>query len=225
MVSRPFGDGLTEYVIRSRCPLLLEENVGERARALGIAPVGRPSLAWMGVPMIIEDRAIGMIGIQDYERANCYGPTDLKLLVVISGQAAAAIRNTRLLAAARRAYRELSDAQARLLEAERLRGVTETVGTLNHEVNNPLSAISGNAQLLLRAARSLEADVRRKVESILESARRIQQVTSKMETLIRASSISYPGGEVILDVNGSVSNDELIAGAARPGAPRGADPY
>jgi len=215
LMSRPFGDGLTEYVIQSRSPLLLEENVAERARALGIAPVGRASLAWLGVPMITEDRAIGMIGIQDYERSNCYGPLDLKLLMVIAGQAAAAIRNTRLLSAARRAYRELSETQERLLEAERLRGVTETVGTLNHEVNNPLSAISGNAQLLLRAARSLESDVRRKVESILESARRIQHVTSKMETLIQASSIPYPGGDAILDVESSVSSDELITGVAR----------
>ena len=217
MTSRPFGNGLTEYVINSRYPLLLEEHVRERARALGIDPVGRASLAWMGVPMITEDRAIGMIGIQDYERSNCYGALDLKLLMVIAGQATAAIRNTRLLSAARRAYRELSDTQARLLEAERLRGVTETVGTLNHEVNNPLSAIAGNAQLLLKTARSLEDDVRRKVESILDSARRIQRVTSKMETLIHASSISYPGGELILDINGSVSSDELIAGTPRPG--------
>jgi len=179
--------------------------VSERSSELGIAPVGRPSSAWVGVPMICEGTAIGMIGLQDYQRSNCYTAHDVKLLTVVAGQAAAAIRTTRLLSAARRTYPDLSEAQARLLESERLRGVTETVGALNHEVNNPLSAIAGNAQLLLRAADELEHGVRRKVESILESARRIQNVTGKMETLIRASTIPYPGDELIIDVNGSVS--------------------
>jgi nitrogen-specific signal transduction histidine kinase len=92
-----------------------------------------------------------------------------------------------------------------LLESERLRGVAETVGALNHEVNNPLAAIAGNAQLLLRTPDGLSAQARIKLESILEAARRIQRVTAKMSSLIQATTVPYPGAQAIIDVKRSVA--------------------
>src|SRR6185503_11256018 len=174
MASRPFGNGLSEYIVRTGKSLLLNRNVAEDAKALGIEPVGRPSRAWIGVPMETDGQTIGVIALQDYQRTDVYDQHDLEFLSIIAGQAAAAIKNARLLATARTAYQDLSDAQAMLLESERIRGITETVGALNHEINNPLAAIVGNAQLLLRRPENLKPDVRAKVESVLESARRIQ---------------------------------------------------
>ena len=162
--------------------------------------------------MLAGEDALGVIAIQDYEDAAAFDQHNLEVLTIIAGQAAAAIRNTRLLAEARAAYQELSQAQGRLLETERLRGVTETVGALNHEVNNPLAAIVGNAQLLLRESEELSQRLRPKIESILESARRIQRVTGRMATLIQASSMPYPGRDAILDVERSLS-----IGEPRPG--------
>ena len=209
MRSRPFGNGLTEYILRTGKPLLLNRDVLERARALGIEPIGRPCRAWLGVPMVADGEPLGVMAIQEYDRSDCYDEHDLEILSVIAGQAAATIKHTRLLAASRRAYQELSEAQARLLESERVRGVTETVGTMNHEINNPLAAIVGNGQLLLRLEDALTPEVRAKVESILAAARRIQQVTLKMSTLIQASSMPYPSGGTILDVRRSTSEGEV----------------
>src|SRR6266487_3216941 len=48
---RPFGNGLTEYVIRTGRPLLLNHEVEKRARGLGIEPLGRPAQSWLGVPI------------------------------------------------------------------------------------------------------------------------------------------------------------------------------
>jgi GAF domain-containing protein len=115
---------------------------------------------------LAEDRAMGVIVLQDHQGTGGYDEHDLEVLTLIAAQAAAAIRNARLLAEARDAYRELSETQANRLEAERLRGVTETVGALNHEVNNPLTAIAGNAQLLLRQTAALPGGVKEKVERI-----------------------------------------------------------
>jgi len=218
MTSRPFQNGLTEYLLRTRKPLLINHNVSEQCEALGIAPQGRPSTAWMGVPLLVNDEAIGVIAIQDFERTHCYGPHDLEVLNIIAAQTAASIKSARLVASARRAYDELSATQARLLEAERLRGVTEAVGAMNHEVNNPLAAIAGNAQLLLRNSDGLSADVRVKIEAILEAAGRIQRVTSKMATLIQATSVPYPGETTILDVKRSVSSAELGGGGTSSGS-------
>jgi GAF domain-containing protein len=211
---RPMMNGLTEYVLRTQQPQLLNGDVLAEAASLGLAPLGRAARSWLGVPMLAEGRAIGVIVLQDHEGTGSYDEHDLEVLTLIAGQAAAAVRNARLLAQARSAYRELSDTQGSLLEAERLRGVTETVGALNHEVNNPLTAIVGNAQLLLRRAGTLPAGAEDKVKRILEAARRIQNVTSKMANLIHATSMPYPGDGSILDVSRSLARPEKADGPA-----------
>lgn len=207
--SRPFGRGLTEHVIVTRAPLVINRDVRGAAEALGIDPQGRRSLAWMGVPLVSDGEVIGMIGIQDFERADCYGTHDTEALGVIASQAAAAIRNARLIEAERSARAALSEAHERLLQAERLRVLTETVGALNHEVNNPLAAIVGFSQLLAR--RELPADVHARIVTILTEAKRIEGVTARMGSLIQAASAPYPGDDAIIDVRGSVSAQDRVA--------------
>jgi len=208
MTSRTFGNGLTEHVINTRVPLVINRDVRESAIALGIEPRGRRSQAWMGVPLLSDGEVIGMLGIQDFDKPDCYGHHDIEAMNVIATQAAAAIRNARLIEAERCARAELSEAHARLLETERLRVLTETVGALNHEVNNPLAAIVGFAQLLAR--RDLPPDVRARIETILAEAKRIESVTSRMGSLIQAASAPYPGDGAIIDVHGSVSKQDML---------------
>jgi K+-sensing histidine kinase KdpD len=207
MAPRPAANGLTEHVIRTGQPQLINGDVLEHAHSLGLTPKGRDANSWLGVPLLTEGRAIGVIALQDHEGTGSYDEHDLDVLTLIAGQAAAAIRNAQLLAQARSAYRELSETQAGLLEAERLRGITETVGTLNHEINNPLAAIAGNAQLLLMKAESLPPGAADKIARILEAARRIQSVTGKMANLIHATSVRYPGDETILDLSRSEARE------------------
>jgi len=217
--TRAFGNGMTEYVIRHARPLLLNGEVRERANALGIEPVGRPALSWLGAPIPGEGGPCGVLALQDFERTECFTLHDLEVLTIVAAQAGVAIRNAHLIRASREAFRELSEAQARLIESERQRGVTETVGALNHEINNPLAAIAGNAQLLLRQP-GLSAQTRVKLESILEAARRIQRVTAKMSSLIQATTTPYPGAPGIIDVNRSVARETPgdDSGAEKPAA-------
>lgn len=212
--SRAFGRGVPEHILVSRQPLLLSGDVAAQLDQLGIARSGRTPVSFIGVPILSDGTAMGVMALQDHTLATRYGRHELGVLSIIANQAGAAIRNAQLFESARRAYRELTQAQQQLLESERLRGVTETVGALNHEVNNPLATIVGSAQLLLRRD-DLEADLRQKIERMLEAGRRIQQVTGRMATLIQATSRPYPGQTAILDLRGSVTRDE----PARPAEP------
>ena len=216
MTSRPFGNGLTEHMLRTGEPLLLNDNVLEQAQALGVQPLGRMCQAWMGAPMLIDGETIGAIGLQDYERTGVYSQHELEMLTIIASQAAAGIKNARAIQAERRAFRELSEAQTRMLETERLRGVTETVGALNHEINNPLTAIVGNSQLLLKKPDGISVANLQKIEAIQDAARRIQRVTAKMATLIQASSMPYPGSQSILDVENSQSSEDVAEDSPPP---------
>lgn len=203
----PFGPALTDLVLGTREPLLLDGDVAGQLGARGVPAPPRPVASLVAVPILSERDAFGVLAMMDRSRAGRFGRHELGILNVVATQAASAIRTAWLFAAMRLAYDELASAQGKLLESERLRGVTETVGALNHEVNNPLATITGSAQLLLRRS-DLEADTRVKVERMLEAARRIQAVTGRMASLIQAHSRPYPGAVQILDLARSVTREE-----------------
>jgi GAF domain-containing protein len=209
--ARPTQDGLIEHILTSREPLLLNGDVGEQMSALGITRSGPACLSFLGVPVVNDGEAVGVLALQDHDFAGRYGRHELGVLNIIATQAGAAVRNARLFSATRRAYEELSATQARLLESERLRGVTETVGALNHEVNNPLATLVGTAQLLLRLD-DLDELTRTRLERMLEAAKRIQTVTARMSTIIQATSRPYPGEDTILDVRASLAWMDAAAG-------------
>lgn len=105
--SRQAGNGMTEYVLRSRQPLLLARDVDKHLQSLGIESVGTSSLSWLGAPMMAGEQVIGVMAVQSYTTADVYDEHDRDLLSAVAGQAAIVIENARLLEEAhRRAERE-----------------------------------------------------------------------------------------------------------------------
>jgi len=91
------GRGLTEYIIQTKKPLLLVHNLEEEVRCLGIEPVGRPAKSWLGVPMMVRNKVIGVMAVQDYEHEYAYTQEDLEVLQSVANQTAIALENARLL--------------------------------------------------------------------------------------------------------------------------------
>ncbi len=98
---RRAGRGLTEHVIHTRAPLLLRSELP--ADTPDIALIGPQARSWLGVPMLIGTRVLGVIAVQSYEREGAYDTGHLILLNAIAAQAAIAVENARLYAQARRA--------------------------------------------------------------------------------------------------------------------------
>ncbi|MCS7011182.1 MAG: GAF domain-containing protein, partial [Anaerolineales bacterium] len=105
---RVHGNGLTEYVIRHGSPLLLEDNTPEKVRALGIDIIGTPSRCWLGVPMMIGNRPLGVIAIESYTDPYALGIHERNLMTAIAGQAAIAIENARLFAETQKRSEQLA---------------------------------------------------------------------------------------------------------------------
>jgi signal transduction histidine kinase len=94
-------------------------------------------------------------------------------------------------------WQEASEA-AGLLEARTRRAIISlTVGTLAHEINNPLMAILGATELLLGENSRLSAGERQKIQIILESAQRIQSTLSELSNLRHPVVASTPVGPMI----------------------------
>ncbi len=95
---RPVTAGLTGHIIRSKQPILIENNVIEVLKELGLPyrEFGGQTQSWLGVPILIGDRVLGVINVQSEDIPNLYNRHHLDLLTTIASQAAVAINNIRL---------------------------------------------------------------------------------------------------------------------------------
>src|SRR5574341_145326 len=93
---RTFANGPSEYIIRTRQPLVMNERVMEHVAGLGLQAQGRVPRSYAGVPVISRDQVIGVMGLRNYDREYAYTEGDIQLLQTIAAQAAAAIRNAQL---------------------------------------------------------------------------------------------------------------------------------
>ena len=96
--SRRAGNGLTEYILRTRTSLLIQGDVGDTLRELGLDQIGQPAASWLGVPILAGTDPLGVIAIQSYTTPQVYDTSHQEVLVTIATQAAAAIQNARLYA-------------------------------------------------------------------------------------------------------------------------------
>ncbi len=90
------GKGLTEYVLRTGQPLLVTPEVhAELERRGEVELIGAPSIDWVGVPLKIGDRTIGVLVAQTYAPGVRYGETEKHILQFVSTQVAMAIERKR----------------------------------------------------------------------------------------------------------------------------------
>jgi len=104
--SRPAGNHLTEYILRTRQPVVIRENFVNEVRKLGIEPI-RTAGSFCGVPLVAYDHAIGALCLfSDQERT--YDEGHLEILRVLASEASIAIENARLFQDERTKARHLS---------------------------------------------------------------------------------------------------------------------
>lgn len=91
-------------------------------------------------------------------------------------------------------------AEAELARARWLAGIGETTIALEHEINNPLSALLGHAELLLMEE-GLSADQREQLQIIREQAARIAEVVRRLARLKNPKSVEYLSGARMIDLS------------------------
>ena len=86
------GQGLTAYVLRTGKSLLCTQAVHDELERQGaVKLLGVPSAIWLGVPLVIEGKTIGVMVVQHYSDPNAYGERDQHMLEFVSTQVAIAI--------------------------------------------------------------------------------------------------------------------------------------
>lgn len=89
---RPFSMGVTEYVIQQGMPMFFtQQDLLRLMRSGELTSFGRLPAVLLASPLSVGDRIIGVLTVQEYERADLYTPADLDILHFISSQVALAI--------------------------------------------------------------------------------------------------------------------------------------
>ncbi len=104
--SRPAGNHLMEYVLRTRQPLLIRERFGEETQRLGIEPL-RQVGSMCAVPLVLYDRAVGVMMVHS-PKEGVFDEGHQELLRVLANEASIAIENARLFTEEQKKSRHLT---------------------------------------------------------------------------------------------------------------------
>jgi diguanylate cyclase (GGDEF)-like protein/putative nucleotidyltransferase with HDIG domain len=104
--SRPAGNHLVEYVLRTRQPLLIRERFTEETQRLGIGPL-RQVGSMCAVPLVLYDRAVGVMMVHS-PKEGVFDEGHQELLRVLANEASIAIENARLFTEEQKKSRHLT---------------------------------------------------------------------------------------------------------------------
>lgn len=142
----PFGEGLTSKVIEANKPLLINKGLERETRDLGATIVGRQSLSYLGVPIVVGGKAVGVLSVQSTSREGVFDEADVRLLSTIAADVGTALHNAQLFAETRRARADAEHANA---------AKSVFLANMSHELRTPLNAIIGFTRIVRRKGEGL----------------------------------------------------------------------
>jgi two-component system cell cycle sensor histidine kinase/response regulator CckA len=164
---------LTDYVRRTGEGLLVDEAVQRRLEEEGeVTLVGSPSPSWMGVPLKVGKRVIGVVVVQSYVEESLYTESDLELLTFVSENIAIGIER-------KHAEEERARLEAQVQHAQKLESLGVLAGGIAHDFNNLLTGILGYADLTLMRLPE-DSPVRRGLQEIKGAAERAAELSRQM---------------------------------------------
>jgi len=175
-------DGFGELVMRSRTEVITHEFLPHLPQTV-IDFVQADALpSWIWVLMWTKDKPIGLLGISCRDLRE-FGNSDENLLVAIGRQLATTIEKVRLYEETCRAYDDLRKTQEQLLQSEKMSAVGQLIAGVAHELNNPLTAILGYAQLL--ESEGLQERAQDYLRKLFKQAQRTHRVVQNLLSFAR----------------------------------------
>jgi signal transduction histidine kinase/DNA-binding response OmpR family regulator len=136
-----YDAGLTGKIITTNQPLLINQDVEQQTLEIGAVIIGQKSLSYLGVPIIVGGRAVGVLSVQNTTREGIFHESDAHLLTTIAASVGIALHNAQL-------YAESREARATAEQANQTKSAF--LANMSHELRTPLNAIIGFTRIVRR---------------------------------------------------------------------------
>ena len=176
------GDPVIE-VIQQQKDLLVAEELrpdAERREPDTQARKRAEVYAWMRqlevsliVPSFSSDRLLGFLALGPKRSREPYSTDDIAIFSGLANQAALAIENAMV-------FQELRENEASMIQSEKLASLGQLASGMAHEIHNPLTIISGEAQLFLARFQGENEKVDAMLKSIIEECQRAADITRRI---------------------------------------------
>lgn len=215
------GTGVAGWVFERGQGVYLKD--AREDRQFGQSEIGEFTRALICMPLAFEGEILGTLSLA--HRQPGYFDDDFpRLLEIILSQVAIAVRNLDVMnrhqdraeilrrknQQLEEANRQLAETQRELVKVERLRAVSELSISMNHEINNPLTAILGDAQYLLSSPQADDPVIRFYIDDIRRQCFRVADILEKLRNMEEAVSTRYADGLTMLDLERSAPTQPLI---------------
>ena len=171
-----------ELLCKSRLEIITDQHTFDLPHFSSDYIQAEESRSWMWVVLWTKDMPIGFFGISSRKEA-AFSMGDEKLMIAIGRQLSTTIDKIRLYEETTRAYDDLRRTQEQLLQSEKMSAIGQLISGVAHELNNPLTAILGYAQLLESESlndRSLDF-----VRKLLKQAQRTHRLVQNLLSFAR----------------------------------------
>lgn len=171
--SKRLGKGLTEYVLRTGKSALIDLKKDEELRRKGeIELIGPQSPIWLGIPLKIKEKTIGVMVVQDYHDPRTYGPAHQQILDVISYPISRAIER-KIVEEERKEMivklKEMNTSKDRLFSL------------ISHDLRAPFNSLLGFAEILRTDFDNLtHRDIKEYINVINESSNTLFEMTNNL---------------------------------------------
>jgi PAS domain S-box-containing protein len=177
-----FEEGLGDLIVRSRTEVITAEYLPHLPPRVAEFLRSDADRAWIWVLFWGKDTPVGIMGLCSHLGYE-YSSNDENLLVAISRQLATTIEKVRLYEETCRAYEDLRKTQEQLLQSEKMSAVGQLIAGVAHELNNPLTAILGYAELL--ESEGLNDRAQDYVSKLFKQAQRTHRVVQNLLSFAR----------------------------------------
>lgn len=141
------------------------------------------------IPGFLKDRLLGFLILGNKRSGKAYNLEDLNTFSVLANEAALAIENARLYEHMEEEVKQRTEqlvlTQKQLVQAEKLATVGTLAGGVAHEINNPLTAILTNVQMLLIDEDKFDPETKESLQLIEDATKRCRNIVQKLMAYAR----------------------------------------
>ncbi len=162
------------------------------------------------LPLIVQENRLGLVLLGDSLRASPFNTREIGLAHALVLQAANAIKNAQLYNDLQLKIEELRQTQVKLVQTARLSAIGELAAAVAHQINNPLTTVLGDTELVLAYMKPDDPNWE-SLQAVHRAGQRAHHVVKRLLGMARQK----PEDDIVqlLDINATIENTmDLVEG-------------